>query len=259
MMSLIGRGTIVIALRDLQRFWKYRWWLAGLISMNLTDLFIFALIFNNIVNRSYIPDYFRFIAPGIAAIAIFASAFSIGREVGVEVRRQYTQYLLTLPITRLQLAAGRIIGGSVRGLIYQIPFIALLFIIEGVPPSWKIPYLLATSVLLTIAMSGLSITISTAVRSFDLQATMRSFTYFLLFFFSNVFYPDKLIREYLPYPLYQLMVNNPVSLAAGVYRWVFTDNLFVDIDPQLSIIKIAVISVVITLIGGKLYLRNLTS
>jgi ABC-2 type transport system permease protein len=78
------RNISIIISRDLQRFWKYRWWLAGLITMNLADLFIFALLFNNMVRRDLIPNYFLFIATGIAAIASFASAFSIGREVGVE-------------------------------------------------------------------------------------------------------------------------------------------------------------------------------
>ena len=95
------RGVYVVVKRDLDRFWKYKWWIAGLITMNLTDLFIFALVFNNIVNRAYIDNYLLFLAPGIAAIATFASAFSIGREVGVEVRRGYNQYLLSLPLTRL--------------------------------------------------------------------------------------------------------------------------------------------------------------
>ncbi len=52
-----------------------------------------------------------------------------------------------------------------------------------------------------ILMSSLLITISTAVSSFDPQAIVRGFTYSILFFFSNVFYPHSLIRRYFPEPL----------------------------------------------------------
>ncbi len=69
--------------------------------MNPTDLFIFALVLSNIVNRAYIDNHLLFLAPGVAAIVTFASAFSISREVSVEVRRGYNQYLLSLPLTRL--------------------------------------------------------------------------------------------------------------------------------------------------------------
>lgn len=254
------RGVYVVVKRDLDRFWKYKWWLAGLITMNLTDLFIFALVFNNIVNRAYIDNYLLFLAPGIAAIATFASAFSIGREVGVEVRRGYNQYLLSLPLTRLQLSVGRILGGAVRGLIYQIPFIALLVILHWKPLSMdRIGFIIITSIMLTISMSSLSITISTAVRSFDLQATMRSFTYFILFFFSNVFYPDNLIRRYFPEPLYIAISNNPVSIATSIYRWIFESPGRAIEDPILLLTKMTIWCIALLIAGAWLYLRNLAS
>ncbi|PWV37382.1 MAG: ABC transporter [Desulfurococcaceae archaeon] len=255
-MRSYARGIQIVVMRDLDRFWKYKWWLAGLITMNLTDLFIFALIFNGIVNRAYIDNYLLFIAPGITAIATFASAFSIGREVGVEVRRGYTQYLLSLPLTRFQLSIGRILGGALRGLIYQIPFIALLLILYwSIPSIEKFSIMIATSVMLTISMSSLSITISTAVRSFDLQATMRSFTYFVLFFFSNVFYPDALIRKYFPEILYIIISNNPVSIATSIYRWIF--GVMPVEDPLILVIKMIIWCLVFFILGSFFYLRNL--
>lgn len=251
------RGAYALARRDLDRFWRYKWWLAGLITMNLTDLFVFALVFNKIVNRSYIPDYFFFIAPGIAAIATFASAFSIGREVGMELRRGYTQYLLSLPLTRPQLAMGRILGGGIRGLIYQIPFLALLIMLTGLPGPLEAGVVVLTSLLLTFSMSGLSISIFTTVRSFDLQATLRGFVYFLLFFFSNVFYPDRLITERFPQPLYQAISNNPVSIATTLYRWAFTRELVPEADPWQLLAKLFAWFAAFTVIGGYLYLKNL--
>ena len=233
-MRIVGmgyvRGLYIVMKRDLDRFWKYKWWLAGLITMNLTDLFIFALIFNNIINRAYISDYLLFLAPGITAIATFASAFSIGR----------------------------ILGGAVRGLIYQIPFILLLVILHGKLPTpveaWT---MVVTSIMLTISMSSLSIVISTAVRSFDLQATMRSFTYFVLFFFSNVFYPDSLISRYFPQVLYIMISNNPVSIATSIYRGIFTPNATTE-DPLILLLKLAAWCIIFLVLGSIFYLRNLT-
>ncbi len=253
-----ARGLYIVMKRDLDRFWKYKWWLAGLVTMNLTDLFIFALIFNNIINRAYISNYLLFLAPGITAIATFASAFSIGREVGVEVRRGYTQYLLSLPLTRIQLSMGRILGGAVRGLIYQIPFILLLIILYGkLPVLAEAGVMVITSIMLTISMSSLSIVISTAVRSFDLQATMRSFTYFLLFFFSNVFYPDALISRYFPHVLYIMISNNPVSIATSIYRGIFTPGTVTE-DPLILLLKLAAWCIIFLMLGSVFYLRNLT-
>lgn len=83
--------------------------------MNIADLVIFAVIFKGLVNPAYIPDYIKFITPGILCLSIFISAFSIGREVGIELRREVTHYLVSLPVTRGQLVVGRILGGVLRG------------------------------------------------------------------------------------------------------------------------------------------------
>ena len=72
---------------DFRNFFRYKWWLVGLISMNLADLFIMATVYNNMLNPSVkeqIKNYFDFFAPGLAVTGLFASAFMIGSEINVE-------------------------------------------------------------------------------------------------------------------------------------------------------------------------------
>jgi len=55
-----------------------------LISMNLADLFIMAVVYNHMLSSTVtdqITSYFNFFAPGLAVTGLFASAFRIGREV----------------------------------------------------------------------------------------------------------------------------------------------------------------------------------
>jgi len=249
----------MIVNRDLNRFWKYRWWLAGLITMNLADLFIFALLFNRIVNRELIPDYFLFMAPGITAIAAFASAFSIGREVGIEIRRGFTQYLLSIPVTRFELALGRILSGVIRGLIYEIPFLILLIVLIKIPTLTEFLYIILASIFMTTTMSSLSIAISTSTRNFDMQATLRSFTYFILFFISNVFYPEKLIRIRFPGILYYIASFNPISLTVSLFREIFgISEKYIYTQEQILIYLFAW-AIISMIAGGYFYLRNLES
>ncbi|MEZ0290796.1 MAG: ABC transporter permease [Sulfolobales archaeon] len=243
--------------KDLNRFWKYRWWLAGLITMNLADLFIFALVFNNMVRRDLIPNYFLFMAPGITAIATFASAFSIGREVGVEIRRAYTQYLLSLPIARYELALGRILSGTVRGLIYQAPFMILTFILLRLPEPLRLVEMIFTAALLASIMSSLSIAISTSTRNFDMQATLRSFTYFILFFISNIFYPDAVIRQRFPGLLYNVALLNPISLTVTLYREILGVTTLAVYTPEQIFAYLLIWFIVTLVLGGYFYLRNL--
>ena len=104
---------------DFRRFLRYRWWILGLISMNLADLFIMAMVFTKMVNPNIILNYFRFFSPGITITASFAAAFTIGREINWEVRRNFSHYMLSLPMTRRELASGRMLSGGLRGMIYM--------------------------------------------------------------------------------------------------------------------------------------------
>ncbi|MEM0459441.1 MAG: ABC transporter permease [Thermofilaceae archaeon] len=249
------RSSLLIAYRDLVRFWKFKHWLASQIVMNLADVVIFALIFNNIVNREYIPDYIKFMSTGVLSVSVFASSFSIGREVGAEMRREVVYYLLTLPASRWALIAGRIMGGTFRGLIYQLAFIALNIALVGVPNLYQAAIIAYTSVVLSASMSALAIAISTSTRDFNLQATFRALTYYTLFFLSNVFYPREVLRLRFPGPLADAIAHTPVSLASDVYRWAF--GYYSSINP-LAIFELTLWAILLLVLAALLYRRNIS-
>jgi len=249
-----ARAALLFAYRDLLRFWKFKYWLASQIVMNLADVVIFALLFNNIVNRQYVPDYVKFMATGVLAASIFASSFSIGREVGAEIRREVSHYLLALPAPRYALIAGRVLGGTLRGLVYQLAFIALNVALVGVPGPAQALAIAYTSLLLSAAMSALAIAISTSTRDFNLQATFRALTYYTLFFFSSVFYPKEVLALRFPPSVAEVVAHTPISLAAEVYRWGFGYSSSVS---PTSLLEITAWAIALLALASLLYARNL--
>lgn len=249
------RGAVLVAQRDLSRFWRNIYWLAGQVAMNIADLVIFAVIFRGLVNPAFIPDYIRFITPGILCLAIFISAFSIGREVGIELRREVTQYLVSLPVTRGALVAGRIMGGVLRGFLYQAGFVILAVVLMSMPSVDKWILILTSSFLLALTMSCLSITLSTLTRDFNLQAAIRSLVYFIFFFVSNVFYPEKALAMRLGSAA-PIAYYSPMSMAVNLYRFGFNYTTSVDVLFNLAgLIAWATLSL---LFAYKVYIRNLT-
>ncbi|MEM3926836.1 MAG: ABC transporter permease [Desulfurococcaceae archaeon] len=245
---------LLIAHRDLTRFWRNKYWLAGQVAMNLADIVVFGLIFRGIVNPDLIPDYVRFITPGILSLSIFISSFSIGREVGVELRREVTHYLISLPVKRTSLVMGRMLGGVLRGLIYQFGFLVLASMILSLPGPFEWVIIVLTTMMLSIVISCLSISISTITRNFNLQATIRSLTYYILFFISNIFYPEVAIKARLG-PLAPIVSYSPLSMATNLYRWGFKYNPNVDIVFNLA--GLSLWALAILPIAYRVYLRNL--
>jgi ABC-2 type transport system permease protein len=211
---------------DFRNFFRYKWWLAGLISMNLADLFIMAIVYNQMVSAEIleqIQSYFSFFAPGVTVVGLFASAFMIGREINMEVRRQIHHYMLSLPITRLELAVGRLLSGGLRGMVYMSPLLLTTFLILGFPSLPELLVILGALFLLAAGIAGLSVAIAVSTKSFEKFVTARGLVYYVLFFCSSIFYPLSLIQQLgregiMPQPIVALAEFNPLSSGADLIR-----------------------------------------
>ena len=187
------KTILYIMERDLRYFFRYKWWLAGMVSMNLADLFIMAVVYTKMVNPQ-IGNYFLFFSPGITITALFAAAFMIGREINREIRREISHYLLSLPVKRWTLAFGRVLAGAVRGMIYMSPLLLTTIVVTAVllgnvPSIFQTLIILSALFLISIGTSGLSIALALSTTSFEKYVTVRGVIYYLFFFCSTVFYP----------------------------------------------------------------------
>ncbi len=216
------KPILTIVERDFKYFFRYKWWVAGMVSMNLADLFIMAIVYTRMVKPDVITDYFVFFAPGLTITALFAAAFMIGREINMEVRREISHYMLSLPVKRWELATGRVLAGGLRGIIYMAPLLAttlgITYIYTGVfPAPLEFLTIIVALFLVSLGTSGLSIALAVSTTSFEKYITARGVVYYLLFFCSTVFYPMGLIERALP-QLTLLARYNPLSCGADLSR-----------------------------------------
>ena len=220
------KAILHIIEHDFRNFFRYKWWLAGLISMNLADLFIMAVVFNKMMSpeiAAQIISYFSFFAPGVTITGLFASAYMIGREINMEVRRQMHHYMLSLPITRLELAVGRLLAGGLRGMMYMSPLLLTTFLFLGFPSLPQLLVILGALFLLATGIAGLSIATAVSTTSLEKFVTARGLVYYVLFFCSSIFYPLSLIQDLgqkgvMPQPIVILAEFNPLSSGADLIR-----------------------------------------
>ncbi|MGA3191797.1 MAG: ABC transporter permease [Candidatus Bathyarchaeia archaeon] len=249
------KGIIRMVEHDFRNFFRYKWWLVGLISMNLADLFVSALVYNTILKPNVlIGSYFNFFAPGLAVTGLFASAFMIGREINMERRREVHHYMLSLPMTRLELAVGRVLSGGLRGMMYMSPLLLTCFIFVGFPTIWQLLLILAVLFLLAVGISGLSISIAVSTSSLEKFITARGAVYYVLFFCSTVFYPLTVIQS-AGAALATLAEINPLSGASDMIRSILLPNYSFS---YLSILYIAAFSAIFTFTAAFAYMRILT-
>lgn len=253
-------GVIRIMEHDFRNFFRYKWWLVGLISMNLADLFIMAVVYNKMLSaEAAIVDYFKFFAPGLAVTGLFASAFMIGREINMERRREIHHYMLSLPMTRLELGIGRVLSGGMRGMFYMVPLLITCFIFLGLPTIPQLLMILAVLFLLATGISGLSIAIAVSTTSLEKFITARGLIYYMLFFCSSVFYPLWVIQDVakntnFPSILVTLAEVNPLSNASDMIRSFLLPNYPIQFSGMM-ILNIAVFSAIFTFIAAFAYMK----
>ena len=254
------KAILHILEHDLRNFFRYKWWLVGLISMNLADLFIMAIVYNKMLNPAAmgpVKDYFKFFAPGLTVTGLFASAFMIGREINMERRREIHHYMLSLPMTRLELAIGRVLSGGLRGMIYMSPLLLTCFAFLGFPTVAQLLIILIVLFFLAIGISGLSIAIAVSTSSLEKFITARGLVYYTLFFCSSVFYPLSLIQELglegkFPAILVNLAEINPLSNASDMIRSFLLGNP--PFSPNM-IFSVIVFSTIFTLVAAFAYIK----
>jgi len=244
---------------DFRNFFRYRWFVIGLIAMNLADLFISAVVFTQMASTSIVVNYFRFFAPGLAVVGLFASAFMIGREINMEVRREIHHYLLSLPMTRTELAIGRVLAGGLRGMLYMTPLLITNFLVLHFPTLPQLLLILLTLLLLAIGISGVSISIAVSTTSFEKFVTARGVVYYMLFFCSSVFYPLSVIQVLSAKglaPLVAFAQVNPLTNGSDLIRSFLLNSPEYVFSP-LMLLNVAVFSVIFAFLATFAYSKIL--
>jgi ABC-2 type transport system permease protein len=219
-----------------------------------------AIVYNRMLSSEIteqIRSYFNFFAPGLTVTGLFASAFMIGREINMERRREVHHYMLSLPMTRLELAVGRVLSGGLRGMLYMLPLLLTCFAFLGFPTTEQFLIILTVLFLLAIGISGLSIAIAVSTSSLEKFVTARGLVYYTLFFCSSVFYPLSLIQKLgqegkFPMVLVTLAEANPLSCASDIIRSFLLGNP--PFSPSM-VLNVVVFSAVFTLGAAFAYIE----
>ncbi|HZD12705.1 MAG TPA: hypothetical protein VE177_04210, partial [Candidatus Binatus sp.] len=116
------RRLLRIAQTDFSYFFRTKWLMAVLISLNLSDMLITALVYKQLVPSI---NYFQFLVPGIVVMGLFTAATDTGRRIWLALREGVVQYYLTLPIRTSGVALAYIISGGLTGVVYASSLLAI--------------------------------------------------------------------------------------------------------------------------------------
>jgi len=206
---------LLVVERDIRLFFQYKFLLIMRAIWFVSQIALFGLIASRMIN---FPDYFRYYVAGLSVMTLYSAAIFIGFDIYEEAEHGVFEYLLSLPVTRRQLALGRSIGGGLRAFIYVGPLIGVALYVIGAMNPINFSLALFSLFLFAFGVSGMSITIAVAIKSSDRFDILMGVLDALIVRLSTAMYPLAVVQE--ANPLYGWIANfNPVTYAADLFRW----------------------------------------
>ena len=211
----VYRGTWVVAYRELLRFVRDRSRVAASIIFPLLFLAIFGAGFTNIVgDMTGGIDLMQFMYPGLVAMAVVTGALAAGISVASDREDGFLREILVAPVSRTGIILGKSVGAAAVGLTQTVLLLAVGPLV-GVDLSFGVIIrLVPIAVILSLAVSGLGILVSSYVRSQQGVQMLIQLLVFPLVFLAGVFFPV----DSVPVWMEVLSKANPVTYGVDAIR-----------------------------------------
>jgi ABC-2 type transport system permease protein len=180
----------VLWLREVKRYMRSRPQIIASLGQPLLYLLVLGFGLGASFQKSGQGSYLQFIAPGVIGMGIlFTSIFS---GIGLLWDRQFgfLKETLVAPVPRLQIMAGRTLGGATVAMIQGTLVLVVCTIAGFRPQSWAaVPLALLFMALIAIVFSALGTAIGSTLRDMQGFQLIMNFLVMPIFFLSGALFP----------------------------------------------------------------------
>jgi ABC-2 type transport system permease protein len=219
-----------ILLREWLRFVQQRTRFLSALVRPLLWLLVFAAGFRAALGIAIIAPYDTYITyetyivPGLACMILLFNGMQGSLSMVYDREMGSMRVLLTSPLPRAFLLAGKLLATSLISLLQVYAFLAIAWLYGVQPPPWGLLAALPTLLLVALLLSALGLLLSNGIRQLENFAGVMNFVIFPLFFLSSALYPLWKMREASEW-LYWLCALNPFSHAVELVRFALYQQL----------------------------------
>jgi len=222
-------------LREVKKYLRSRPQILASLGQPLMYLLALGFGLGPVFQKSGQGSYLQFIAPGVVGMAIlFTSIFS---GIGLLWDRQFgfLKETLVAPVPRLQIMAGRTLGGATVACI-QGTLVLIVCLIAGFRPHGPgaVPLALLFMVLMAIVFAALGTAIGSTLRDMQGFQMVMNFLVMPVFFLSGALFP----LANLPRPLAAATRADPLSYGVDGLRGALTGVWHFGIGTDLAVLSV---------------------
>ncbi len=245
------RVILAVARNDFSYFFRTKWLMAILLSLNLSDMLVVALVYKRMMTF----DYFSYFVPAVIVMGLFAASLDTGRRIWLALREGVIQYELSLPVSTHGLVIAYLLAGGAAALVYASSLMIIALIVLPANAIWSAFMLLPFLFVLAMGLAGIAATLAAVASTHgEFFFAFQNIVQIALLTLSTVYYPLEVIQNYLPPFLVTVVAANPLSLAAEALRqYTFAG---ISVDPT-HLAKIFLSSLPFAIVGAFAYLGAL--
>ena len=220
-------------LREVKRYLRSRAQILASLGQPLMYLLVLGYGLGPVFAKAGQGDYLQFVAPGVVGMTIlFSSIFS---GVGLLWDRQFgfLKETLVAPVPRIQIMAGRTLGGATTALIQGTLVLTVCLVAGFRPHTWTGVLLgFVFMALIAVVFAALGTIIGSALRDMQGFQLIMNFLVMPIFFLSGALYP----LANLPAALAVATRLDPLSYGVDGLRGAFIDQSYFGEPTDLAVL-----------------------
>ena len=251
----MNKIILYVAERDLRYIWSNMIFLLVQYVSFIIQIFVYSIVLNALMPFT---NYVTYYATGMTILTLWSISMYTVYFVYGEKTHGILPYILTLPITRRDYVIGRVVGSSIRVMVYILPLFFITIILTGITDPLNLLLVIGLLFLFIFGVNGLAVTLGSGIKGErKLDIIMGVIDAFMIRI-STIYYPAYILNIPVMAPWMRIgSMVNPLSHVATLFRWSLGIQPFytVGFPPELilSIVFIIILSTSLFFISLKIY------
>jgi ABC-2 type transport system permease protein len=225
----IDFGAIaMLCQRDLTRFWRERAQLYGSLARTVVWLFLLGTGLRGAVTLPGDVSYLSFIFPGMLAMAIIFTSLQSAISIIFDREFGFLKEIMVAPIPRTSVVIGKALAGGLIATVQGcIIFIFAPFVGVSLQPL-NVLAAIGVMLVLGVGLTGLGLTISARMTSFEGFGTVNNFVVLPLYFLSGAQFPVHNVPDWMRVIIHLNPLYYGVELLRGLLIGLWNRSGWID-------------------------------
>ena len=238
----------VLWLRQVKKYLRSTPRIIGSLGQPVLFLLVFGFGFSKVFSQAGAGNYMQFLAPGIVSMAVVFTAIFAGIELIWDRQFGFLKETMVAPVSRFNILLGRTLGGATISVFQGIAILLISFLVGFRMESlWMIFPAILFMFLIAFFFTLVGTVIASKMNDMQAFPIVMNFVVMPLFFLSGSLFPLE------GGPKVLNIIGHLDPLYYGIDGLRSTLSGVSTLSPWLDFLILAVISVVLMLIGKRLF------